>query len=321
MKIETDQATKSFNRMQSGIKAIVFRLWKQRQRQLMIWPGILFLAIFSYIPMYGVIIAFKEYDIFTSVYSSRWVGLRQFEMLFQLPNFHQIIRNTLIISFAKLVIGFPVPIILALMLNELTSANFKRSIQTISYLPHFMSWVIVAGFTFEVLSLDGGTFNHVLLALKLINEPIAFLMEPSYFYGITVLSQIWKEAGWGAIIYLAAVSSIDLQLYEAAEMDGATRLRKIWHITLPGIRSTVVILLILAVSGLMNAGFEQILLLSNPTISSVSEVLDTYVYRVGIQQGRYSLAAAAGLFTSAVSFMLLLTANYVVRKLKQESLF
>lgn len=224
-------------------------------------------------------------------------------------------RNTLIISALKLFIGFPAPIILALMLNEVRKMAFKRVIQTVSYLPHFLSWVIVAGFAMSILSTDNGSLNILLQKLRLIDEPIGFLGIAEYFWGILVSVNVWKEIGFNSIVYLAAIAGINPNLYEAAQMDGASRLKQIRYITIPSIMPVVIIFFILAIGNLLNAGFEDILLLGgNPVLRDVSDVLDTYVYRTGIENQRFSYATAAGLFKAVVSVLLLTLANYVARK-------
>lgn len=297
----------------------------QLELQFMVIPWIIFIIIFSYIPMYGLVMAFQNYQLGDIPGLSQWVGLKHFKMLFQNTEFLQVIWNTLGISFLKLLICFPAPIILAILINEVSSVRFKRTVQTISYLPHFVSWVVVAGLTFDLLSVDGGIINYFLLKWNFIKAPILFIGESKYFWGIVIITDLWKEIGWNAIIYIAAIVSIDPELFQAAEIDGAGRLAKIWHITLASIKPTIIILLILAISNLLNAGFEQILLLTNNMTNSmvrdVADVIDTYVYRMGIQQMRYSYAAAAGLFRSIVSIILLTVANYMARKLSDESLW
>ncbi len=298
---------------------------KQWDLQLMVVPWVLFILIFSYIPMYGLIMAFQEYQLGDVIGFSRWVGWMHFEMFFQTPELDLIIRNTFAISFLKLLFCFPVPIVLAILLNEVRSELYRRSVQTITYLPHFISWVVVAGLTFDLLSVDGGIVNHALMTLGLVKESILFMGEPKYFWGIVIATDLWKEVGWSAIIYIAAIAAIDPELYQAAAIDGAGRFKRIWHITLPGIKPTVVILLILAVGGILDVGFEQILLLTNSLrntmVYETSEILDTYVYRVGITQMRFSFATAAGVFKSVLSVTLLVIANRVARKISKESLF
>ena len=268
---------------------------------------------------------FQDFRLGDAIGFSRWVGFDNYKMFFNSPDFWLIMKNTFAISLLKLAFAFPSPIILALLLNEVRSEFFKRSVQTISYLPHFISWVVVSGIALNLLSPDGGAINEALIALGLIKSPISFMGEPRYFWGIVVITDVWKEIGWNAIIYMAAIASIDPELYQAAEMDGAGRLRKMWHITLSGVKPTIVILLILSVGGILNAGFEQILLLTNnlrnAMVYDVSEILDTYVFRVGLSQMRYSYATAVGSFKALLSISLLLIANFAARKISDESLF
>ncbi|MCM3128807.1 MULTISPECIES: ABC transporter permease subunit [unclassified Paenibacillus] len=296
-------------------RGLAVRLKKQWELQIMVIPALILVFIFSYIPMYGVLMAFQDYSIFDGFWASPWVGFKHFEMFFSSPDFWTIMRNTLIISALKLFIGFPAPIILALMLNEVRQMAFKRVIQTVSYLPHFLSWVIVAGFAMSILSTDNGSLNILLEKLHLIDEPIGFLGIAEYFWGILVSVNVWKEIGFNSIVYLAAIAGINPNLYEAAQMDGASRLKQIRYITIPSIMPVVIIFFILAIGNLLNAGFEDILLLGgNPVLRDVSDVLDTYVYRTGIENQRFSYATAAGLFKAVVSVLLLTLANYAARK-------
>ncbi|NGZ76843.1 ABC transporter permease [Saccharibacillus alkalitolerans] len=291
------------------------RFGKQWDLQLMVLPPLLFIFVFSYIPMYGVLMAFQDYSLFEGFSGSPWVGFKHFEMFFAAPEFWTVIRNTVIISLLKLLIGFPAPIILALMLNEVKSRVFKRTVQTISYLPHFLSWVIVSGFVMSLLSTENGSVNILLQSLNLIKEPINFLSLPEYFWTILVTTGVWKEIGFASIVYLAAIAGVDPHLHEAAAMDGAGKLRQIFSVTLPTIMPVVIVFLILAIGNLLSAGFEDILLLgSNPVLRDVGDVLDTYVYRTGIQNNRYSYATAAGLFKSLLGVLLLVGANYAARK-------
>lgn len=293
----------------------IVRFFRQWDIQLMVWPGLLFLLVFSYIPMYGVLMAFQDYSLFKGFFGSPWVGFKHFEMFFGAPEFWNVIRNTIVISLLKLLIGFPAPILLALMLNEIRGRVFKRSIQTISYLPHFLSWVIVSGIVASILSTENGSLNTLLQSLNLIKEPINFLSMPEYFWSILVVTDVWKEIGFSSIVYLAAIAGVDPHLHEAAAVDGASRLRQMFSITLPAILPVIVVFLILAIGSLLNAGFENILLLgSNPVLRDVSDVLDTYVYRIGIQNSRYSYATAAGLFKAVISVGLLVAANYLARR-------
>lgn len=293
------------------MKRLLLRQW---DLQLMVIPALIFIFIFSYVPMYGIVIAFKDYDIFQGLNASPWVGLDNFKEFLHAEEFRTVMRNTLAISFLKLVIGFPAPILLALMLNEVRLPIFKRIVQTVSYLPHFLSWVIVSGFVLTMLSSDYGSLNIALEKLHLIDEPVNWLTIPNYFWGILIATGLWKGIGFGSIVYLAAISGVNPDLYEAADIDGAGRLRKIFSITLPCILPVVSIFLILAIGDLLSAGFEDILLLQNDIVRDVSDVLDTYVYRIGIKNSLFSYAAAVGLFKAVISVVLLTFANALARR-------
>ncbi|WP_228100856.1 ABC transporter permease [Paenibacillus donghaensis] len=297
-------------------KSFWFRLVRQLDLQLMVIPAMILILIFSYLPMYGVLMAFQDYDIFQGFLHSPWVGFKHFQMFFEAPEFWTVMRNTFVISSLRLLIGFPAPILLALILNEVVHMRFKRVIQTVSYLPHFLSWVIVSGFVASMLATDNGSLNMLLQKLHLINEPVNFLSIPEYFWAILIGTGVWKEIGFSAIVYLAAIAGINPEIYEAASIDGASRLKKMWYITLPGISGVITIFMILAVGDILSAGFEDILLLAkNPVLQDVSDVIDTYVYRVGIRNSLFSYAAAVGLFKSVISVILLTAANMVARKL------
>lgn len=293
---------------------------RQKHIQTMALLGVAWMFIFNYIPMYGIIIAFKEYDIIGSISDAPWVGLEHFREFLDDDNLGNVIRNTLGMSLLKLVIGFPLPILFALFLNELRSVKFKRTVQTISYLPHFLSWVVLGGILATWLS-DIGVINNILMALNFIDQPISYLAEPKYFWTIIIASDIWKELGWSAIIYLAAISSVSPEMYEAATIDGAGRFQKMWYVTLPSIKSTISILFILAVSGVLNSNFDQILVLRNSLNDSASNVIDYYVYQTGILSGRYSYSTAVGLIKSVIALILLLLANKVSKKLNGTSLY
>ncbi|MCL6459489.1 MAG: ABC transporter permease subunit, partial [Gorillibacterium sp.] len=295
-------------------------LYTQRYLQVMALLGVIWMIIFNYIPMYGVIIAFKDFNIIHPISQAPWVGFEHFREFLDDDNLGYVIKNTIGMSVLKLVIGFPLPIAFAIMLNEVRSVFFKKSIQTISYLPHFLSWVVLGGILASWLS-DVGVINKLLLSLHFIDNPITYLAEVKYFWTIVVASDVWKELGWSAIIYLAAISSISPELYEAATMDGAGRFQKIWRITLPSIKGTISILFILAVSGVLNSNFDQILVLRNSLNETASNVIDIYVYQTGILQGRYSYAAAVNLIKSVIALMLLVSANYITKKLNDTSLF
>lgn len=295
-------------------------LKKQRYLHFMVLPGIIWMIIFNYIPMYGIIIAFKNYSIVDTIGSAPWVGFDNFREFLTDSNFASVMKNTLGISILKLVIGFPLPIMFAILLNELYHSKLKKYVQTISYLPHFFSWVVLGGIMITWLS-DTGVINKALMSMGVYHEPIVFLAKKEYFWTISIISEIWKELGWNAIIYLAAIAGIDPVLYEAAKIDGAGKLAQIWHITLPSIKGTITILFILAVSGILNTNFEQILILQNPLNIDASEVIDTFVYKMGLQSMRFSYATAVGLFKSVIAFILLLSANFVSKKFNDKTLF
>ncbi|MEF2243394.1 ABC transporter permease [Paenibacillus sp. IITD108] len=290
------------------------RLAAQWDIQLMVIPALLMIFVFQYIPMYGVMIGFQDYSLFKGFLDSPWVGVKHFSAFFNDSDFSRVMRNTIVISFLKLLIGFPAPIILALMLNEVRKMFFKRFIQTISYLPHFISWVIVAQMVSSMLSTDNGSVNMLLVNLNLIEEPISFLSLPQYFWSILVMADVWKGIGFGSIIYLAAIAGVNPQLYEAASIDGASRFKQMYLITIPTIMPVIIIFMILAIGNLLSAGFEDILLLESPAIREVSDVIDVYVYRIGIQNQRYSYATAIGLFKAVISIALLAAANYAARR-------
>ncbi len=275
-------------------------------------PGVLFMLIFRYVPMYGIIIAFKEFNLVKGIFNSPWVGFSNFAYLFQSEAFQRVFRNSVLISFYRLAFAFPVPIIMAIMLSEVRGIVFKRVVQTIVYLPHFISWVVIAGIMQNLLSPSTGVVNIIIKAFG--GEAIAFLQETKYFRSVIVVSDIWKEAGWGTIIYLAAIVGIDTQLYEAAIIDGANRIQRIWYVTIPGILTTIVVILILRMGYILRNGFEQIFLLYNPIVMEVADVFETYTYVVGIREGRFSFATAVGLFQSVIGLVFILLTNRFAKK-------
>lgn len=287
-------------------------LFKHKWLYIMLIPGMTFLFIFKYIPMYGIVIAFKDFNIVKGIWQSPWVGLDNLRYLFKSRDFYIILRNSILISLYRLFWGFPVPVILALLLNEVRHIRYKRTIQTILYLPHFISWVVIVGIVYNFLSPSTGIINHIIKMFG--KEPIAFLQRQEYFRSILVITDIWKEAGWGTIIYLAAITSIDENLYEAAIIDGATRLQRVRYITIPGIMSTIVVLLILRSGSILRNGFEQIFLMYSPLVYDVADVFETYTYRVGLQEGRFSYATAVGMFQSIVGLILIWVTNAFARK-------
>ena len=309
-------------------KSIIKRLWEQKEIQLMVIPGIIFFIIFAYVPMYGLVIAFREYRVGEPFLSfgpeARWVGLKHFRDFIKDPAFINIMRNTLVISVLRLAVAFPISIIFAILLNEVQGSRFKKAIQSVSYLPHFVSWAIVSGLVLQMLSINGGV-NNILLNLKIIDKPIMFMAKSNYFWFVLVGSDIWKETGWTSIIYLGAMSSINPELYQVASIDGANRWQRIRHITLPGISSSIVIVFILTIASLFSYGFEPIIQLtnnlSNTMVMKTAEIVDTHVLRMGIQLGQYSYATAVGLFRSVLSVVLLLISNTVCRKTTGSSLW
>ena len=290
-----------------------------RTMYLLLIPGLLYYLIYHYWPMYGAVIAFKDFHIVRGILDSPWVGFKHFEYIFSLDKFGQVFRNTLWISLLRLFFGFPVPIIMSILMNEIGKKSFKRSIQTIVFLPHFISWVIFGGMLVNLLSVDGGVVNNVLRAT--IGTQVRFLTDPQVFRSTLVWTMIWKTYGFSTVIYLAALAGIDPQLYEAAIIDGATKIQRIFRITLPMIRGTIVVLLILRVGNLMQAGFEQIFIMYHPGVYRVADIIDTYVYRIGLTEGRFSMAAAVGLFRSVVNFTLLVTANRIARSFGERGIY
>lgn len=286
---------------------------------LLILPGALYFLIYRYIPMIGLLLAFKDYSPFQGFLKSPWVGLKHFQSIFEDSEVIQVIWNTLQISMLQIIFAFPISIILALMLNELRNQMYKRFLQSVVYMPHFLSWVVVVGITVIFLRSEGLINNFLGSFLDM--NPIPFLTDPALFKPIVVLQVIWKESGWGTILFLAALSGISPHLYEAAVMDGASRMRQIWHITLPALKSTIVILLILRLGNVMDSGFEQIFLMLNPFNMESGNVLDTYVYFKGIQQANFSFATAVGLFKGIIGLILVVLANRLAKRFGEEGLY
>ena len=305
------------------------RFKSQFTLQVFAWMGVAFLIIFCFIPMFGIIIAFKDYKLTQGIlgfFTSDWVGLKWFSEFYHDLVFWPTIRNTIAMSLLKLVFTFPVPIIFALAVNEVRISPIKRTVQTISYLPHFISWVVVSGMLFSFLNEQNGLLNQALLGMGVIDKPISFLSGPQYFLPIVVISDIWKEMGWWAIIFLAAITSVDLSMYEAAKVDGAGRLKQIWHITLPSIKGTIVIVLIMSIGNLFGGGisgsnFDQAYMLGNVANNSVSEILQTYTLKMGLSQGRFSYATAISLMQSIISLILVSTSNWISNRLTGTGLF
>jgi putative aldouronate transport system permease protein len=296
-------------------KKVTWKLIRnQRYLILMIVPFLAWLIIFRYIPLWGWTMAFQDYKPGRAFLQQPWVGIKYFIIMFKDPDFYLAMRNTLVMSFLSLIFGFTLPIMLAIMLNEIRNLSFKRITQTISYLPHFVSWVIVASLWNKMLSTDNGVINQILVGLRIIEKPVQFMSRPEYFWGIVTVADVWKEVGWNSIIFLAAIAGISPELYESATVDGAGRFRRMRHITLPGIMPTVIVILILSIGNLINIGFERQFLMRNSLLRGVSDVLDLYILEYGIRATRYALGTAAGMFKSVVSIILIFTANWVSKK-------
>lgn len=295
-------------------KRFWFDLKNQWELQSMILPGIIFMIIFSYIPMYGILIAFKHYTPLDTFSTAPWVGFENFKIILSDKYFWGAMVNTLAISILKLVIGFIAPIILAIMIHELFDGPFKKIVQTISYLPHFLSWIVLGGMVITWCS-STGLFNDLLISMGFIHKPDNFLLDEGKYWWIATLSDVWKEVGWGTILYLAIMTKIDPTYYEAARIDGATRMKQIWHITLPMMRNIINLNLILSVSGVLGSNLDQTLVLMNSQNQAKAEVLSSYVYRIGMTQGDFSYSTAVDLGTSIVSIILLVLANKITKKL------
>jgi putative aldouronate transport system permease protein len=295
------------------------RIWKERYLFLLAFPGIIYFIIYRYVPMFGSVIAFQEYSPFLGFLHSKWVGLQHFRTIFSDAEVVRVLWNTLYLSFLQIVFAFPASIIISLMLNELRSQAVKRVVQSIIYLPHFLSWVIVIGIATVFLKSNGliNQITHLLFGM----ESIPFLQSPGMFMPIILLEVMWKESGWGTIIFLAALAGVNPSLYEAAIVDGANRWRRMWHITLPALRSTIVILLILRLGHVLDSGFEQIFLMLNPLTLAVGNVLDTFVYFKGIEQSDFSFGAAVGLFKGIVGFILIISANKLAKRFGEPGVF
>lgn len=286
---------------------------------LMLVPGVLYFLLFHYLPMFGLSMAFMDFFPGVGYFQNPWVGLKHFQRLFTEPDFWMIFRNTIVLSIMNLVFYFPVPIILALMLNELRSQRYKRFVQTVIYIPHFISWPVIVGLAYVMFTTEGGIVNELIASWG--GEKINFLASEKMFRPFIVAEVIFKEAGWGTIIYLAALAGVDVQLYEAAVIDGAGRWRQLWHITLPHLKSTIIILFILRLGRFMDSGFEQVFLMLNSLNRNVGEVFDTYVYTVGLAGGQFSYSTAVGFFRSLVSLILVMGTNYIAKKAGEEGVY
>jgi putative aldouronate transport system permease protein len=302
-----------------GKKPLIKSILKTWQLQLIAIPVLAYFIIFCYVPMYGIILAFKDFNTSLGIWGSPWVGFKHFERFFKAYYFWPLIGNTVWLSLYGLIAGFPLPIIFALMLNELRSNKYKRVIQTVSYAPHFISQVVIVGLLMAMLSPNNGIVNMVLKALGF--ETIYFIGSPKWFSTIYVFSGVWQELGFGSVIYFAALSGVSYELHEAAIIDGATKLQRIWHVNLPAIKPTIIILMIFSIGSIMNVGFEKIYLMQNDMVKDVSEVIATYVYKEGLGKARYDYTTAIGLFNSGINFILLASVNFIAKKVGEISLW
>ena len=319
--VGTPRAVKQI--MKSNVKHKIYDFWTNLKRDkylyLLLAPMIIWTFLFKYKPLYALQIAFKDYNLYRGIEASEWVGLEHFIDFFTGPYFIRTLTNTFVLNLVILCIGFPVPIVLALLINEVRSKGFKKWIQTTTYLPHFISAVVIAGIVINFLSPSTGIVNIMMDKIGL--EKIYFLIKPEYFRSIFVSMNIWQEAGFNSIVFLAALSSIDVQLYEAARIDGANKWKQIVHVTIPGILPTIMIMLIIRIGNLLNLSFEKIILLYNPSTYETADVLSTYVYRTGLVNAQYDLGAAVGLFEAIVAFVLVYGANRLSKRLTQNSLW
>ncbi len=290
-----------------------------RYLYLLMLPILFYFVIFKYLPMLGLVMAFKDFNLTMGIIDSPWVGLKHFERLFSSPDFYQILRNTLLLNVYSILFYFPVPIILSLLLNEVKNRVFKKTVQSILYIPYFISWVVLGGIIISLLSPSTGVVNAILKLFHI--EPIYFMKSTFWWPVVYVLSSIWQSAGWGTIIYMAAITGIDAEQYEAALIDGANKWQQVWHITLPGIRSTIAIMLILRMGQMLDVGFEQVYMLQNDAVHSVSEVISTYEYRIGLAGAQYSYTTALGLFKSVIGLILITSTNKVVNLLGEDGLW
>ncbi|MFE5318428.1 ABC transporter permease [Paenibacillus sp. NPDC056579] len=319
MKTEEISLKKHSSKLHTGFQSLWKDYVKYRYMYLLVIPGFLYFLVFKLIPMWGLLLAFKDYHPMLGFSGSQWVGMKHFTDMFSDGHFYLMLRNTLLINIFGLVFFFPLPIILAIMLNEVRHELFKRINQSLVYMPHFLSWVVIASITFFMLSVDIGLVNKLIRVLGL--EPVSFLNESRFFWGMLTVQSIWKDAGWGTIIFLAAIAGVNPERYEAAVVDGANRFRQIWHVTLPAIRPTIVILLILRLGHMTDVNFEQVLLMMNPLVRDVADVFDTYVYNQGILRGMYSVGVTVGLFKGFVGLALVMISNYFVKRMGHEGIY
>ncbi|MCU6792653.1 MULTISPECIES: sugar ABC transporter permease [Paenibacillus] len=318
--MQGDSTVKLVQLKSQSLRKSALKEWKRGlPLYLMILPGLLFFLIFRYLPLAGIIIAFQDYNPFAGLSESEWVGFAHFERLFGEPDFWTLLKNTLILSALNLFLFFPAPVLIAVILNEVRMQLFKKFVQTVIYMPHFLSWVVLVGITVILFATQEGAINKGLASAGFAR--IELMTDPDYFRIVYVLQSIWKEAGWNAVIFLAALASIDPTLYEAAVVDGANRWKQLWHITLPALKATIIILFILRLGHIMDIGFEHIYLMQNSLNLSVSDVFDTYVYRSGVLQGEFSFTTAVGLFKSLVGLVLILLANKLSKKAGEEGVY
>ncbi|MEK8127662.1 ABC transporter permease subunit [Paenibacillus filicis] len=305
-------------RPQKRKNTLLQNIWKYKFMYLLFIPSIIYFIVFAYIPFYGLTIAFKKYMAFKGIMASPWVGLDNFKYIFTSDKFFTVLKNTIIIHMYGLIFGFPIPILFALLLNEVKSMAFKKTVQTVTYFPHFLSWIVFAGIAINFVG-PTGVINTLLTGAGL--QPIEFLTNTQLFRPVLIVTGIIKEFGWGAIIYLAAMSGIDPELYEAARVDGARRLRQIWHITLPGMRPIIILMFVLNLASMLDAGFDQVFNMYNPSVYEVADIIDTYVYRIGMLSNDYSVATAVGIFKGVVSCVLIISANAFVKKWEGRSMW
>lgn len=305
----------------SSAVRVLRRIRRERYGELylLILPAAVLVFIFKYIPMNGLLIAFQDYDIFKGIQGSPFIGIAHFQEAFGSPDFHRALRNTLVINLYKLLFWVPLPLVLAILIHEIRARVYRRVVQTVLYLPHFLSWVIVGGIFASLLAVNGGLVNRLITGLGF--APIKFMMDNRYFREVLVFSSMWREAGWGTIVYLAAITAIDTQQYEASKIDGAGKLQQIWYITIPGVSSTIILVTLMSLGNIMNNSFEQILIMYNPTVYDSADVINTFVYRYGIGQMRYGYSSAIGLFNSLVGFILVMGSNALCRKYLDRSIW
>lgn len=293
-------------------------IWRYKYLYLMLVPGLLYIILFHYLPMAGLAMAFQDFKLVKGIFGSPFIGLANFQYLLSSDMFQRAFRNTVVISAYKILFGFPIPIMLALFVNEIRVSAFKRTVQTIFYLPHFLSWIVMFGLVFNFVK-EMGPVNYLIRALG--GKTVFFLSDTRYFRSVVVISDIWKEMGWNAIIYLAALTGVPQELYESAAIDGASRFKCLLRISLPCIRPTIIIMFLLRIGGILNAGFEQIFALYNSGVFSVGDIIDTYVFRIGLQDVKFGVSAAAGMFKSVIACIMVVATNKMMGRFDQETLF